>query len=56
MQNGTVDIKEEFQRPAGKRYIYFTIRSKLQLDPNNHLLHFEKGSGDMLSFLQQDGR
>ena len=42
----TVDLKEEFQWPATKRYLYFTIRSKsTYLDPNNHLRHFEKGSG-----------
>ena len=42
----TVDLKEEFQWPATKKYLYFTIRSKsTHLDPNNHLRHFEKGSG-----------
>ena len=44
----TVNLKEEFLAiwPATKRYLYFTIRSKsTHLDPNNHLRHFEKGSG-----------
>ena len=42
----TVNLKEEFPWPATKRYLYFTIRSKSKhLDPNNHLRHFEKGSG-----------
>ena len=45
----TVDLKEEFQWPATKRYLYFTIRSKsTYLDPNNHLRHL-KSTGTTLS-------